>query len=115
MGDHDGPKYAIVGSNRGDLGGSLDEGTFWIGAAGRDADGPSLTANPNGIRIASIVPEPSTALLMGLGLVGLAVRGRGKSTEAYKGYDATERVSYRCPQETLRWVYKSVNGVEGPA
>lgn len=58
-------------SNRGIRGGALGTGSLLLAAAYRGEHGPGATADV-GFRVA-LVPEPSTALLLAFGLVGLAV------------------------------------------
>ena len=58
-----------IGAIRGGGWGSLE-----FGAAARFSVDPGLEDHGRGFRVASVIPEPSTALLLGIGLSALAVR-----------------------------------------
>jgi formylglycine-generating enzyme required for sulfatase activity len=66
----------IGGSLRGRRGGSSNLGPSFLAASARSDNGPSHEGGSVGFRVAAIVPEPGTGLLVITGLLGLAVRGR---------------------------------------
>jgi len=66
---------AIIGSKRGLRAGSWFPGGGALAASRRAAIGPGGGSNVIGFRVA-MIPEPSTALLLASGLIGLAVPGR---------------------------------------
>ena len=64
---------AIIGvTSRGLRGGSYRSGSGSLAASVRDSLAPTLEDDRTGLRVAAIVPEPGTGLLMMAGLLGLA-------------------------------------------
>jgi len=67
---------ATLGSFRGQRGGSFINGTPDLEASLRSGSDPSREFETVGIRVASPIPEPGTAVLLMAGLVGLSGCGR---------------------------------------
>lgn len=70
----------ILGSTNGDytLGINLELDTIWFDALGKQIIGQNHEFSVGGVKISAPVPEPTTILLLGAGLLGFAVAGRKK-------------------------------------
>ena len=85
----------IDGSSRGQRGGSFDSLPEYLAAAHRSDLDPSFESHNLGFRVASIVPEPSTGLLVATGLLGLATSRRRRGSSFLPGLLRSSRARSR--------------------